>query len=304
MAAHQHDVERLHKAMAGMGTDDKELVEIIGGHTRQELVEIAAAYRTTFARSLKEDLKSDTSFHYKELLLSLIKPLGEYYADLLYESMAGAGTRESQLIDVLTMSSPAELAELKAAWDKHHLKEHGSITDAIKGDTSFNFKQVLLQVVRGVRMPPGHVDHATVEKDCETLYAAGEKRFGTDDDTFIAVLSRSSAEHMQAVSELYNHKYKHSLESAIEKETSGHYQDTLLALCTPRAKLVAKRIHHAVAGAGTDDAMLIRMFAMNDKAMLHKAAEEYKKMYKTDMVKDVAGDTSGDYKNLLIRLFH
>ena len=56
------------------------------------------------------------------------------------------------------------------------------------------------------------VDYTLVEKDTRDLYKAGEKRLGTDEDTFIRVFSERSSVHLCAVASLYERMYGKSLE--------------------------------------------------------------------------------------------
>jgi hypothetical protein len=258
------------------------------------------AYKARFGHSLKDDIKGDTSFNYKHLLVSLVKPVGEYFADLIYDAVAGAGTKEKELIDVLAMMTPQEYTLMRAAWAQHYHSQ-GSLESRLKTETSFNFGKMLQHALAGTRMPPGVVDPSRVEHDADILYRAGEKRWGTDDGVFIDIISSRSAEHLQAVSQAYKVRHGHSLEKAIEKETSGDFCYTLLAFCTPRPVYTAKRVHDAIHGVGTNDSLLVRMFAMNDKPTLMAAAAVYRTMYGKDMAHSVANDTSGDYKRLLLR---
>ena len=88
--------------------------------------------RATFRKMYNEDLvqllaaKSYPSSNFKELILGLglfmsiflcnsmqVKPIGEYLADCVHSAVAGIGTNESKLIDVLTQISPIELQLLK-----------------------------------------------------------------------------------------------------------------------------------------------------------------------------------------------
>ena len=81
------DCDRLYYAMVGfgafvclflqilftlqLGTDDSELVEIIGTRPRQHLNAVAMAYRQRHGHDLVHDLKGDTSFCFKDLLVGL-----------------------------------------------------------------------------------------------------------------------------------------------------------------------------------------------------------------------------------------
>eukprot|EP00727_Mastigamoeba_balamuthi_P002327 m51a1_g12091 putative annexin-b11-like isoform x2 (329) ;mRNA; r:4190-5415 len=298
------DAERLYYAMKGLGTDDSELVEIIGGRPRAHLNAVAMAYKARYHHDLVCDIKvtplGDTSFNYRTLLVALVKPIGEYIADLIYDAVDGVGTKEKELIDVVTQVYPAELAVLKECWQRKYSSH--SLEHRLKDETSFNFRKTLLHTIRGTRMPPGMIDASRVEADADALYRAGEKRWGTNDDVFIDIISQRSAEHLQAVSQAYARRHGHSLERAIEKETSGDYRDSLIALCTPRPVWVAKRVHDAVDGIGTNDSLLVRMFAFNDKPQLMMADAIYKQKYGKSMAHDVGKDTSGDYKHLLLRI--
>eukprot|EP01105_Mastigella_eilhardi_P006002 TRINITY_DN17637_c0_g1_i1.p1 TRINITY_DN17637_c0_g1~~TRINITY_DN17637_c0_g1_i1.p1 ORF type:complete len:413 (-),score=118.00 TRINITY_DN17637_c0_g1_i1:81-1319(-) len=296
------DADRLYYSMAGMGTDDRELIEILGGRPREHLVMVAQVYQQRYGKSLASDIRGDTSFSYKQLCINLIKPYGEFLADCIYESIVGLGTKENELIDIVTQISPAELALLNQTWQQKYGHSHGSLEHVISGDTSFNFRKTLMHTIRGTRMPPGQVDPTRVEAEAHALYHAGEHRLGTNEGVFIDIISRSSAEHLQLVSQAYARHHHHSLEKAIEKETSGDFCTTLIALCTPRPTFVARRVNDAIRGLGTNDSLLVRMFSFNNKPLLHMAAAEYQRMYGHSMEQAVCSDTSGPYRDLLVRL--
>ncbi|KAH3765934.1 annexin VII [Pelomyxa schiedti] len=303
-AAHDvhHDVHALHHAMSGAGTDEATIIEIFTSRPRAHLALVAHAYKEQHGHTLESDIKGDTSGNFKALLLGLMTPLGDYLCDCIHEAVSRPGTNERELIDVITQVSFEELALMKEAWTRKH---HGTLEHAVAGDTGHNFRKVLMEALKGTRMLPGHVEHSLVEKDAEKLYKAGEGRLGTNEEAFIEVLSRSSAAHIQAVSQHYEKHHKHhSLETAIKSETSGDFEHVLLALCTPRPTYVAQRIYDAVNGLGTNDSLLIRMFCINDRAMIHAAAAEFLRLYGKPMERAIRGDTSGDYKDLLLHLLH
>ena len=56
------------------------------------------------------------------------------------------------------------------------------------------------------------VDRMAAENDAKALYKAGEKRLGTDENTFIRIFSERSRAHLAAVEAAYNSMYGHSLE--------------------------------------------------------------------------------------------
>lgn len=72
--------------------------------------------------------------------------------------------------------------------------------------------QLLLAYISRPRYEGPEVDHAMVTHDAKHLYKAGEKRFGTDENTFIHVFSERSSAHLAAVARSYHQAYDNSLE--------------------------------------------------------------------------------------------
>lgn len=64
------------------------------------------------------------------------------------------------------------------------------------------------------------VDGALVQKDAKSLYKAGEKRLGTDEDKFIKIFSERSRAHLSAVSHAYKHTYGQSLKEVFDRALS------------------------------------------------------------------------------------
>ena len=62
------------------------------------------------------------------------------------------------------------------------------------------------------------------------MFAAGEKRFGTDESVFNTVLCARSRQHIQAVNDEYFKLTKHTLEQAINNEMSGDIQRGMVAI--------------------------------------------------------------------------
>lgn len=71
---------------------------------------------------------------------------------------------------------------------------------------------MLLAYVITPRYEGPEIDRTIVENDVKDLYKAGEKRFGTDEKTFIRIFSERSRAHLAAVSSTYHHFYDKSLE--------------------------------------------------------------------------------------------
>ena len=63
-----------------------------------------------------------------------------------------------------------------------------------------------------------------------------------------------------------------------------------------------KRMNKAIRGLGTDDSLIVNCFSQCSKPFLQEVAKEYQRQFKVTLVEDIKGDTSGDYRELLLTL--
>lgn len=52
---------RLRKAFVGLGTSDKVVVRVLGGHDKADILAIAAAYQRKYTYHLKDSIKKECS---------------------------------------------------------------------------------------------------------------------------------------------------------------------------------------------------------------------------------------------------
>lgn len=298
MASPQQDAEILHHAMKGLGTDDDTLIRIITSRTNQQLAYLNQEYKRLYGKTLKKAVKSETSGDYQAVLLGLITPRPHWIAKMIHKAVDRAGTDEGTLIDLLVFTPSAELAAANQYYEK---KYHHSIAHAVGDDTSGDFKKALLKLITTNRdVPEGPPQQAAAE--AHMLYKAGEGKLGTDEKTFIEVLCGHPLRHTFNVAQAYKAERGKKLSKAIKSETSGYFCKVLKATVTPWPHYWAKRIHHAVAGVGTKDALLQRVFIFNDKQSLQMIAQAYFEKYKKSMYDDVKSDTSFNYQRTLTHL--
>jgi hypothetical protein len=72
--------------------------------------------------------------------------------------------------------------------------------------------QLLLALVRGDRSESVSVDQQLAETDAQELYRAGTDRLGTNEDTFIHVLTSRSAVQLSTTLQFYLQTFGHDFE--------------------------------------------------------------------------------------------
>jgi len=293
------DAKSIHKAIYGIGTDEATIIQIFGTRSREELVQIRLAYETEYPNtSFLNDVKEDCGGSFGEALISLATPLTELKTNYLFRSMQGVATKDKALIDVLAFSTNEEIQAINQTYQTLYKK---SLEEVLNEETAGNFRKALLELIKAERGVDEIDSGEKAKKDAETLYHSGEKRFGTDDDSFIRVLTKSSQPHLSGVSAHYQQAYGKSLVAAIQNETSGDYRDLLKALATPKKEWYAERLNSAIRGIGTHDLRLIYMMTSVDRAERKSIAEFYDSKHKS-LKDDISGDLSGDYLNLMLKL--
>jgi len=291
------DAHALHKAFKGVGTDEKIVIQILSNRSKEQLDAINIEYKDQ-ARShhtLEQGLKSEISGNFLKLSLGLVTRTIIYKKDCLREAVEGLGTRDRVLIDVLSHSINFELTEI--AMDS-------KLKSQILGDVSGDFKRSIEEILQARRPEFGVISPEQAEEIAHRFYKAGEGRLGTDDGEFIRIIMENSREALHQVDHVYQHKHKHGLYKAITKETSYNFKKMLHALIMPRTEYYAKRLHQAIKGAGTDEITLNYIFSVLDKGELKFVAEAYQQMYKKSLKEAISGDTSGNYRKLLLELLN
>jgi hypothetical protein len=293
----EHDAEVIHKAIAGAGTDEKAINQILGHRSKHEIQDIARAYEHAYKASLIHDIKGDTSGNYKQLLVSLINTPVQNRKELILKATKGAGTTEKYLIDVLAPSSNAEILELY----QHDPKIIHAIIDDV---SSGNFAKVVEQLLKGKRDERDHIPDDEATAVSERLYKAGEGKLGTDEKTFNEIITAYSPKALKQISHHYEQKHKHGLEKAIKSETSGNYEDLLVGLLKTKHEYFADRLYDAIAGIGTDETYLNYAFGVLSKDDLKHVSHIFNERHpkRGGLANAVKGDTSGDYGDLLMAI--
>jgi annexin A7/11 len=288
------DAKDLRDAMKGVGTDEKVLIHIICNRSRQQLAAIEIAFKARFGKDLKKEIKSEVSGNFKKVLVYRFKTQFELKRRGIMKAVKGMGTNERRLIDCLAFTPNAEMAALRAT--------QKDMVDKVLKDLSGHFKDAIKDLFGADRNESPNINPAEIHEDVRTLYKAGEGRLGTDEKTFIKILTNKAPWYNQALNQAYKAEHKHSLEVGIKKEFSGYLKELLIALLTPPFDYWADQLYESMHGAGTNDKELTFIFGYLEKNELKAVEAIFNKRYPKHLKDMIKGDTTGHYEKVLLEL--
>eukprot|EP00999_Lentomonas_sp_LEN2_P002942 NODE_801_length_1184_cov_89.406812_g760_i0.p1 GENE.NODE_801_length_1184_cov_89.406812_g760_i0~~NODE_801_length_1184_cov_89.406812_g760_i0.p1 ORF type:complete len:377 (-),score=97.64 NODE_801_length_1184_cov_89.406812_g760_i0:52-1074(-) len=227
-----YDAMIVHEAIKGLGTDESALIEVICSRTNDELEKIKNKYKINYNKDMISDVSGDTSFNFQNILRTILKCQRAPETDVdaekakidaknLYKAGTGRwGTNEAQFINILAYRSRAHLELVFKAYPETNSKKE-TIEDAIKAETSGDFRDALLAVVYCVTNPAGYF--------ATKLYNS-MKGIGTDDQALVRLVVTRRERDLEDIKEEFKRKYQTTLSSMIKSDTSGDYRKLLLKI--------------------------------------------------------------------------
>lgn len=298
----RHDAEVLRKAMKGFGTDEQAIIDVLANRTNAQRQVISEAYKTDFGRDLVDDLKSELSGNFEDAIKALMTPTVEYLTKQIHKAVSGIGTDEDSLVEILVTCNNQQIKDLDECYQRLYEK---NLEDALTSDTSGHFRRLLVSLCSANRDENAAVRRDLVVEDAQSLFEAGENKWGTDESVFNKIFATRSRNHLKAVFEEYLRQTGNTIEHSIENETSDDLQMGLLSIvkCVQNVPgFLAERLYQSMKGAGTDDRTLIRIITTRSENDMVLVKQEFEKAYGQTLEHHIADETSGDYKRILLGL--
>ncbi|XP_034458044.1 annexin A3b isoform X1 [Hippoglossus hippoglossus] len=296
------DVSALRKAIEGIGTTEKTVIEVLTQRSNAQRQLIAKAYEKATGRKLVDDLEGDTHGDFEDLLVALVTPPGLFDCHEVIKAIKGAGTTESTLIEIFSSRSSRQIKALSEAY----LAETGnSLIKDLQSEVGGEFGKGLLILAEGKRDESTHVDAAKARADAKVLYEAGEKKWGTDEDKFIDILCHRNIPQLRQTLVDYKSISKKTLQESIENEMSGDLEMLLVAVvkCVKNVPAyLAEVLFQSMKGAGTTECIITRIIVSRSEIDLLDIRGEYKKLFGQSLYSQLESEVSGSYGDALKHL--
>uniref|UniRef100_A0A670ZF48 Annexin n=1 Tax=Pseudonaja textilis TaxID=8673 RepID=A0A670ZF48_PSETE len=237
---------------------------------------------------------SELSKNFEKVIIGLMTPITLYDVEELRRAMKGAGTDEGCLIEILASRTNEEMRRIN---DTYRRREYSLDRCRCAG--------LWLQAPNSSLSPGNDVHSALCAPFVQCLYEAGENKWGTSEGQFITILCSRSRNHLLRVFDEYKNIANKDITESIKSEMSGDLEDALLAIVKcmrNKPAYFAERLYKSMKGLGTDDDTLIRLMVSRCEIDMIDIKAEFKGMYGKSLYSFIKGDTSGDYRKVLLLL--
>ncbi|XP_074837434.1 annexin A9 [Carettochelys insculpta] len=139
------------------------------------------------------------------------------------------------------------------------------------------------------------------ESDMQHLLAAITGN-GVDHRTVLDVLINRTNAQRQQITKRFRALSKQDLQKSLEAALSGNLARVIVGLLKPPAQYDAHELRAAMKGLGTDEDALIEILSTRSNQQLRESLAFYQRDFKADPEKEIASETSGWFKEILLAL--
>jgi len=295
------DAKVLYKAMKGFGTDEDKIINVVAYRSSAQLMQVEKKFNTMYGDDLSKWLEKELKGKLERVVLGRFYGPRGYQAMILRRAMAGMGTDEKALVDVICTKNKYEMEMVKRAYGA--LYERDLIKD-LQSECSGDFKRIMVSLASAGR-DTKPVDEDLAKEDAKDLYDAGQGQWGTDEGTFNRIFAGRSFPQLRATMKAYKKKTGEDMDEVIDKEMGGNLKDAFLTLVRyiqDPITYYSEVLYRSMKGLGTDDDRLIRTVLSRCEIDLGEIKERFEKLHQKTLDKAIKGETSGDYEKIMLAL--
>ena len=271
----------------------------------EEIRPLKQQYQQRHHRLIEADIESETTGHFELALLSILRGPLQQDDYCLHKAIAGAGTNEDLLNDVLIGRSNADMRVIKECYQATYRR---SVETDVRQDLSAKTERMFMMLLGANRAEDSApVIPQNIDQDVAELHRTTEGRRGAEQLTVCSILSSRNDAQIRAIAHAYEQKYRIPLEKVVIKEFAGHMEDALVQMVrsgTDRAMRDAVKLEDTMKGPGTKDEMLVsRVTAAHwDRNHMQQVKGAYRHRYGKELSSRIKGVPSGYYQKTLLAM--
>ncbi|RZR82036.1 hypothetical protein BHM03_00008387 [Ensete ventricosum] len=286
------DCDQLRKAFQGWGTNERLIISILAHRTAAQRRAIRATYAETYGEELLKSLEDEISGDFEvPLFFPLIqtdRPLDlvclRFY--LANEALRRWNPSNRVLIEIACTRNSSELFDVRRAY---HLRYKRSLEEDVAKHTTGDFRKVSGKLAKS---------------EAKMLHEKITEKAYSHDELIRIITTRSKAQLIATLSH-YKDEYGKPINKDLKPDRNNEFLAALRAIirctCCPE-RYLEKVIRLAIKGIGTDENSLTRIITTRAEVDLKVIEAAYYKRNSVPLEQAIKGDTSGDYKAMLIAL--
>jgi len=308
----------LRYAMDGIGTSEDIIARVIGGASKESVLQIQARYDEKYSRSLVADLESELGGNLKKAVLKWLTPpktgyfdggaeleldqgklaamvesayvaVAEIDAVNLKEACEGFGTDDDALTDILCFRTKAQLARIN---EQYKAKYGQLLLEQVNSETSGDYRVFLQMMIAGA-----------TEADCDALNGA-MVGLGTTERVLSEIIICATNAELEAIKACYAGKFDRPLIDHINSEVGGDYRDFLIAClngqrmetAAPDPALAAEQaaaLHEAAKGWGTNESVFVDILSKASVEQMDLIEQSFESSYGKSLSATIKGEMGG-----------
>lgn len=302
MSEYANDAKTLHTALKSNPKDKQAINKLVSRRANDERLRIKKEYEALYTIELQTDLKTELKKEdkeYSEVIRSLFLNPTDFDCQELYNAIDGPGTKDETLCEIITTRPNCILRLLKQQYGNLY-KE--TLEDAVKGDTSGDYKKLLLHLLDEKRTTNMNPDLKECEAIAQTLYAGGKGKLGTNEQVYIQVFGTKSPIELAAINLIYN-KIEGNSSSLYQGIKNAYTKDMILLLTTlldsssSQSKYFADMLINLV--HKQDFKKIFRILITRKEIDLPRILQHYYSIKHHDIIKDIDNFQNEDIRELL-----
>ncbi|XP_015245257.1 PREDICTED: annexin A2-like [Cyprinodon variegatus] len=218
MLPDQLEAHRLKDAMAGLGTDEETLLEILCTRSGRRLQEVSAVYKRLYKKDLEKELKAETSGDFAKLVVALLNKgvsTGGVQRDVqaLAASLSGKKAEAGPWINILTSR---DSGHLKKVLMELELETGQMVDQTVEKRFSGDFRLGLRVLVQCIQNPEVYLAQRLVTMKTSLVHG---------------IMVSHSEEDLLAIRAAFLRLSGSSLFSALQNHFKGQHLQALQAVC-------------------------------------------------------------------------